>query len=55
VLDFVATAPPRGSPVAQVETRLTVTLRIEAPGATELRIVQVRGALGSRTVQIAAK
>jgi hypothetical protein len=55
VLDFVATPPPRGSPVAQVERRLTVTLRIEAPEAEKLRIVQVRGALGSRTVQITAK
>lgn len=55
VLDFVATAPPRGKPAAQVETRLTVTLRIEPPEAERLRIVQVRGALGSRTVPIAAK
>jgi len=55
VLDFVATAPPRGKPVAQVETRLSVTFRIEPREAERLRVVQVRGALGSRTVQIAAK
>lgn len=53
VLDFVATAPPRGSAVAQVETRLTATLRIEAADAASIRAVQVRGALGSRTVQVA--
>src|SRR5690242_3999296 len=30
VLDFVAQPPPRGTVVAQVETRIVVTLRIEA-------------------------
>ena len=55
VLDFVATPPPRGSPVAQVETRLTVTFRIEPRDAEKLRIVQVRAALGSRTVQVIGK
>lgn len=50
VLDFVGTPPPRGSMVAQVETRLTATLRIEP--AEAIRFVQVRGALGSRTVQV---
>jgi hypothetical protein len=52
VLDFVATAPPRGSTVAQVETRLVVTLRIEPADAETIRFVQVRGALGSRAVQV---
>jgi len=52
VLDFVATPPPRGSPVAQVETAIVVTLRIEPAEAEALRFVQVRGALGSRTVQV---
>lgn len=52
VLDFVATPPPRGTPVAQVETRIVVTLRIEAAEAEAIRFVQVRGALGSRTVQV---
>jgi hypothetical protein len=53
VLDFVATAPPRGSAVAQVETRLVASIRIEAADAAAIRVVQVRGALGSRTVQVA--
>jgi hypothetical protein len=53
VLDFVATAPPRGSAVAQVETRLVAILRIEAADAAAIKAVQVRGALGSRTVQVA--
>jgi hypothetical protein len=53
VVDFVATAPPRGSAVAQVETRLAATLRIEADNAAAIRSIQVRGALGSRTVQVA--
>ncbi|HEY7608362.1 MAG TPA: hypothetical protein VIF14_03950 [Alphaproteobacteria bacterium] len=51
VLDFVAT-PPRGASVAQVETSIVVTLRIEPAEAETLRFVQVRGALGSRTVQV---
>ena len=55
VLDFIATPPPRGRPVAQVETRITVTFRIEPRQAEKLRIVQVRGALGSRTVQVIGK
>ena len=52
VLDFVATAPPRGSEVAQVESRIVVTFRIEAEQAEKIRFVQVRAALGSRTVQM---
>ena len=52
VFDFVATAPPRDKPQAQVETRLTATFRIEAGAAA--RVVQVRAALGSRTVQVPA-
>ncbi len=52
VLDFVGTPPPRGSMVAQVETRLVVTLRIEPGAAEAIRFVQVRGALGSRAVQV---
>jgi len=52
VLDFVATPPPRGTPAALVETRIVVTLRIEPEQAEKLRFVQVRGALGSRTVQV---
>jgi len=55
VLDFVATPPPRGRPVAQVETRITVTFRIEPREAEKVRIVQVRAALGSRTVQVTGK
>jgi hypothetical protein len=54
VLDFIATAPPRDKPQAQVETRLVATFRIEAPAGDSVRIVQVRAALGSRTVQVAA-
>jgi len=54
VLDFVATAPPRDKPQAQVETRLVATFRIEAPAGDAVRVVQVRAALGSRTVQAAA-
>lgn len=53
VLDFVATAPPRDKPQAQVETRLVATFRIEAPAGDAVRVVQVRAALGSRTVQVA--
>ena len=52
VLDFVAKPPQRGTYVAQVESRIVVTLRIEPPEAEKLRFVQVRGALGSRTVQV---
>ena len=52
VLDFVATPPPRGTIVAQVETRIVVTFRIEPEEAVSLRFVQVRAALGSRTVQV---
>ena len=52
VLDFVATAPPRGTQVAQVESRIVVTLRIEAEQAEKIRFVQVRATLGSRTVQV---
>lgn len=52
VLDFVATPPPRGTQVAQVESRIVVTLRIEPAEAEKLRFVQVRAALGSRTVQV---
>jgi hypothetical protein len=52
VLDFVATPPPRGSAVAQVETRIVVTVRIEPAEAENIRFVQVRAALGSRTVQV---
>ncbi len=52
VLDFVATPPPRGTIVAQVETRIVVTFRIEPEEAAKLRFVQVRAALGSRTVQV---
>jgi hypothetical protein len=52
VLDFVATPPPRGGAVAQVETRIVVTFRIEGAEAEAIRFVQVRGALGSRTVQV---
>jgi hypothetical protein len=52
VVDFIATAPPRGTPVPQVETRIVVTLRIEPAEAENIRVVQVRGALGSRTVQV---
>jgi hypothetical protein len=44
--------PPRGASVAQVETSIVVTLRIEPAEAETLRFVQVRGALGSRTVQV---
>ena len=53
VLDFIATAPPRDKPQAQVETRLVATFRIESPTGDAVRIVQVRAALGSRTVQVA--
>lgn len=52
VFDFVATAPPRDKPQAQVETRLTATFRIDAPHGAAARIIQVRAALGSRTVQV---
>jgi hypothetical protein len=52
VLDFVATPPPHGTSAAPVEARIVVTLRIEPAEAEPLRFVQVRGALGSRTVQI---
>ncbi len=52
VLDFVATPPPRGSAVAQVETRIVVTFRIAPREAEAIRFVQVRGAFGSRTVQV---
>lgn len=52
VLDFVATPPPRGSYVAQVETRIVVTLRIPPEQAEAIRAVQVRAALGSRAVQV---
>jgi hypothetical protein len=52
VLDFIATPPPRGTQVAQVESRIVVTLRIEPEQAEKIRFVQVRGALGSRTVQV---
>ncbi|MBL8664717.1 MAG: hypothetical protein JNM29_17930 [Candidatus Odyssella sp.] len=55
VLDFVATPPPRGTIVAQVETRIVVTFRIEPEEAEKLRFVQVRAALASRTVQVPAK
>ena len=55
VVDFVATAPPRGAPLTQVETRIVVTLRIEPVDAEKIRFVQVRGALGSRTVQVPAQ
>lgn len=55
VLDFVATPPPRGTIVAQVETRLTATFRIGPEEAEKLRFVQVRAALASRTVQVPAK
>lgn len=55
VLDFVATPPPRGTIVAQVESRIVVTFRIEPEEAEKLRFVQVRAALGSRTVQVPAK
>jgi hypothetical protein len=55
VVDFVATPPPRGTEVAQAETRIAVTIRIERDQAEKLRFVQVRGALGSRTVQVPAK
>ena len=50
VFDFVAKPPPRDKAQAQVETRLTATFRIEAGAA--VRVVQVRAALGSRTVQV---
>jgi len=52
VFDFVAAPPPRDKPQAQVETRLTATFRIEAPHGATVRVVQVRAALGSRTVQV---
>jgi hypothetical protein len=52
VLDFVATPPPRDTYVAQVESRIVVTLRIEPAEAEKIRFVQVRAALGSRTVQV---
>ena len=52
VLDFVATPPPRGTYVAQVETRIVVTLRIEPEQAEKIRFVQIRAAFGSRTVQM---
>jgi len=52
VLDFVATPPPHGSEVAQVESRIVVTFRIEAEQSEKIRFVQVRAALGSRTVQV---
>ena len=52
VVDFVATPPPRGSAVPQVETRIVVTLRIEPGEAETIRVVQVRAALGSRTIQV---
>ena len=54
VVDFIATAPPRGSAVPQVETPIVVTLRIEPGEAEKIRVVQVRAALGSRTVQVPA-
>ena len=54
VVDFIATAPPRGSAVPQVETPIVVTLRIEPGEAENIRVVQVRAALGSRTVQVPA-
>ena len=53
VLDFVATPP--GAATAQVESRITVTYRIEGPEAAKLRFVQIRAALGSRTVQVPVK
>jgi len=52
VLDFVAAAPPRDKPQSPVETRLSATFRIEGAGAASVRVVQVRAALGSRTVQV---
>ncbi len=52
VLDFVAQPPPAGSVVAQVETRIVVTLRIEPEQAEKLRFVQVRATLDSRAVQV---
>ncbi len=52
VLDFVATPPPRGTIVAQVETRIAVMFRVEPEQAEKIRFVQVRGALGSRTVRV---
>jgi hypothetical protein len=52
VVDFVAKPPPRDTYVAQVESRIVATLRIEPPAADKIRFVQVRGALGSRTVQV---
>jgi hypothetical protein len=55
VLDFIATPPPRGMPVTEVETRIVATFRIAPAEAETLRFVQVRGALGSRTVQVPAK
>jgi hypothetical protein len=52
VLDFVANPPPRDKPVAQVETRIAATLRIEPPAAATILTVQVRAARDSRTVQV---
>ena len=52
VLDFVAQPPPRGTYMAQVESRIVVTFRIEPAQAETIRAVQVRGALGSRIVQV---
>ena len=52
VLDFVAKPPPRDTYVAQVESRIVVSLRIEPPEADTIRFVQVRAALGSRTVPV---
>ena len=52
VLDFVATPPPRGTYVAQLESRIVVTLRIAPEEAEKIRFVQVRAALGSRAVQV---
>lgn len=52
VFDFVAAPPPRDKPQTQVETRLSATFRIEGAAAESVRVVQVRAALGSRTVQV---
>ncbi|MCW5774445.1 MAG: hypothetical protein KIT16_22565 [Rhodospirillaceae bacterium] len=55
VLDFVATPPPRGSPFAHAEARLSASYRIAPPQAESVRFVQVRAATGSRIVQVTGK
>ena len=49
---LVASPPPLGTSVAQVETRIVATIRIAPAEAGRLRFVQVRGARGSRTAPV---